>query len=456
MNRRAVISGIGSLWTGPACSQSGTPPAPPAHHFEAPAFPLTTAPGARYLIDAAGAPFLLHGDSPWSLIGDLSREDALVYLEDRRARGFNTILVSLLERKFSRNAPANFYRDQPFLEADDYATPNEAYFAHADWVLQQAEQRGILALLTPSYIGWLGGDHGWYPAMIANGADKLRAYGRYLAQRFAQRRNILWVHGGDDDPPDRGVVRAIAEGIREIDAASLHTVHTRAESTGLRSWPNEDWLSVNTVYVRSQIWEACADESRRPRGLPVFFIEGTYENETYGGPVPREDDLRRQAYHALLSGAFGHVFGNNPIWHFEGPGLFDAPYGWREALASRGAQSMTLVRQIMNQVDWPLLEADLDHEFLTSGLGGGEDYAAAAVTSDRRQAMVYLPTIRGIGVDLRRLAGARVVLRWIDPASGASHAIAEAAAPESGVYALAPPGRNAAGYRDWVLMAESS
>jgi hypothetical protein len=35
------------------------------------------------------------------------------------------------------------YGEPPFLETGDFSTPNEAYFAHADWDLRQAEARGL-------------------------------------------------------------------------------------------------------------------------------------------------------------------------------------------------------------------------------------------------------------------------------------------------------------------------
>ena len=70
-------------------------------------FPLSIKPGERYLVDAVGRPFLIQGDTAWSLIADLIRGNADLYLEDRHARGFNTILVSLIEAKFATNAPAN-------------------------------------------------------------------------------------------------------------------------------------------------------------------------------------------------------------------------------------------------------------------------------------------------------------------------------------------------------------
>ena len=65
-------------------------------------FPLSVGPGERYLVDAAGRPFLIHGDTAWSLIAQLTREDVELYLDDRRARGFNTILVNLIESRFAR------------------------------------------------------------------------------------------------------------------------------------------------------------------------------------------------------------------------------------------------------------------------------------------------------------------------------------------------------------------
>ncbi len=133
-------------------------------------FPLAVAPGGRTLVDAAGKPFLLHGEAAWSLIAQLRREDVEIYLADRRARGFNAILVSLIERKYASHAPNNAYGAAPFLVPGDFTTPNEAYFAHADWVLRRAAEEGFLVLLTPSYAGFEGGDAGWYREMVAAGA----------------------------------------------------------------------------------------------------------------------------------------------------------------------------------------------------------------------------------------------------------------------------------------------
>jgi len=399
---------------------------------------------------------MMHGDTAWSLIASLSQADALVYLDDRVNRGFNTILVSLLEHKFAQNAPSNFYGNRPFLTAGDYATPNEAYFAHADWVIQQAENRGMLVLLAPSYIGNLATDEGWFAEMLSSGTVKLRGYGQYLGTRFSSRRNILWVHGGVDNPPNKAVVRAIADGIRDVNTQVLHTVHCRAETSGLQYWSGESWLSVNTVYARSNISTVTATEYQRAQQMPVFFIEGTYENESCCGPIITEDGLRRQALHSVLSGAFGHLFGNNPIWHFDGPGLFGAPYTWKVAMAARGSQTMVHVRTILNQARWPLLVPDLNNLYLVGDLSSGDTRAVASVCSDGSAALAYIPTRRTITINLARLAGPRVNLRWFDPSSGAYSGIDAALAPNTGSRSLMSPATNAAGTPDWVLLAEST
>src|SRR5262249_11542249 len=134
---------------------------------QAAAFPLRISQDHRYLEDASGQPFLITGDAAWSLIGDLSREDADKYLADRQSRGFNTILVSLIEHQFSRNAPRNYYKHAPFAENGNFSKPNEAYFADADWILKRARDRGFLVLLAPAYLGVNGDDQGWYKPMQA-------------------------------------------------------------------------------------------------------------------------------------------------------------------------------------------------------------------------------------------------------------------------------------------------
>ena len=45
-----------------------------------PIFPVHVSENNRYLEDAGGNPFLLHGDTAWSIILQLTREEAEEYL----------------------------------------------------------------------------------------------------------------------------------------------------------------------------------------------------------------------------------------------------------------------------------------------------------------------------------------------------------------------------------------
>ena len=416
------------------------------------AFPLSIPAGKRYLQDAAGQPFLIHGDTAWSLIAQLTREDAEKYLHDRQVRGFNTILVNLLEHRFSSDPPANAYRRYPFLIPGDFATPNEDYFAHADWLIRRAAENGILVMLAPAYLGYDGGGEGWYKTMVANGPDKLRSYGEYLGQRYREFTNILWVQGGDYDPPRKELVRAIANSIRELDTRALHTAHCAPETAAIGYWKGEQWLQVNNVYTYNPVHIPAIKQYLQPERMPFFLIESVYENEHRAGELR----IRIQAYQALLSGASGHIYGNNPIWHFDGPGVFPAPSSWQESLASRGAQSMTHVRTLFTSIPWWRLVPDTKGTLVTSGGGTGLDGAVAAVTDDRSLALVYLPSSRNVRVDLLRLQGPRITARWFAPAEGRYITAEGLRLPTTEAHLFVPPAGDGGFQKDWVLVLEAA
>src|SRR5207237_7789733 len=142
-------------------------------------------------------------------------------------------------------------------------------------------------------------------------------YGRYLGQRYKDFTNILWAHGGDYNPPNKDVVRAIADGIREYDTRSLDSAHCAPETTAVGYWGTESWLQVNNIYTYNTVYSAALQQYEQSEQRPFFLVESTYENEHDSS----EQGLRTQSYHALLSGAMGQVFGNSPIWYFNASGF---------------------------------------------------------------------------------------------------------------------------------------
>jgi hypothetical protein len=61
-------------------------------------FPIRVSENGRYFEDQDGKPVLIQGDSAWSLIAQLNLKEAEYYLNRRKAQGFNSILVNLIEK----------------------------------------------------------------------------------------------------------------------------------------------------------------------------------------------------------------------------------------------------------------------------------------------------------------------------------------------------------------------
>jgi Protein of unknown function (DUF4038) len=231
-----LVSGCGSV-----CAEGG-------HHQAA--LPLKVSDTGRYLIDQKNRPFLVVGDTAWSLIVQLQGKDIDRYMDDRQARGFNSIIVNLIEHKFCATPPKTRAGLAPFDRPGDFSTPNRAYFDFAHRVVEKANEHGIIVWLAPAYLGYGGGDEGFFHEIKAAGKDKLRAYGRFVGRRFRDLSNIVWLLGGDYTPPkaDRWTVTELGAAIREEDANHLMTAHASPETSAAVAFGEEPWLSADTVY----------------------------------------------------------------------------------------------------------------------------------------------------------------------------------------------------------------
>src|SRR5277367_1890464 len=95
----------------------------------------------RILVDQNNVPFLMVGDSPQSLVVNLSATNAAFYLADRATNNFNTVLVDAICTTYTYG-PANaslLNGTLPFTNkingsSYDLTKPNEAYFAYLDQV----------------------------------------------------------------------------------------------------------------------------------------------------------------------------------------------------------------------------------------------------------------------------------------------------------------------------------
>jgi len=410
--------------------------------------PLAVSENHRYLVDQNHVPYLLQGEAAWSLIVVPSDQEVEQYLKNRRDKGFNAVLVELIEHRYSKKPPLNAAGDPPFTTPGDFSTPNEKYFAHADWVIRKAGEYGSQVLLTPIYLGYVGTDEGWIEELVKLKPEKCLEYGRYLGKRYKDFDNIIWVMGGDRNPKDViEKVDLIALGIREFDKRHLFTAHGNSEPSTPEQFGSGGWLDINSSYSCETVHERLFRDYNHQPVLPTFLIESCYEGEHNSSEV----QIRRQAYWAVLCGGFGHVFGNNPLWHFEGPSLYPFEGTWQQAMDLPGSQSMMHWGKLFRSRHWFDLLPDQKHEVVTAGVGEflGNDYLAAGRTLDGSTVIAYLPTKRTIKVDMSKVSGAQAVAWWFDPSSGR---VTEAGAfPTTGILEFTPPAEG-----DWVLVLDDA
>jgi hypothetical protein len=420
--------------------------------FETAAFPLQRTPGLRYLVDSKQRPFLLHGDSAWSILVQLTRDETNAYLSDRQRRGFNTVLVNLLEHKYAADAPRNRFGDAPFRDSSDYSSVNDRYFDHAKWLVGRAAESGMLVLLAATYIGCCGED-GWYSQMLQSGAARMRDYGRFLGRKFRDLDNLMWVHGGDANPVDQSIVSEVALGIREADPSKLHTAHTGPGFQAKEVWSSAPWLDVNNVYTYEPVLPIAWRAYKRPDRMPFFLIESEYEGENRHASELR---VRAQAWQAVLGGAMGQMVGNNPIWHFASPRPITPFSGtWQKALNSEAARSMTQLRRLLDSVEWWHLEPDMDRSFLTAGACEGHYGAVAARAQDGSLAIVFVPMKRQVCLNFGRMKAGLVRLRWYDPVDGRDGPRYVVSNTGQELRLLPPLLDNAGGNSDWVLLIQA-
>lgn len=475
---RAQLEQTGSGWIAQlvAFSYAGIPPRGGAK------YPLKRGQSggqpSHYLVDQDDKPFLLSGDSPQSLMVNLSEADARRYFANRQRRGFNAAWVNLIcnDGTGGRGDAKTYDGVLPFSGNFVALQPNEQYFARVDEMLRNAASYGITVLLNPAET------IGWVDILKGAGTDGAFAYGQYLGRRYRGFDNIVWLFGNDfqtwsTDGQADAVVQAVARGIRDTDPAHLQTVQLDFEVSG--SLDDASWaplIDLNATYTYAPTYAQILFDYHR--GLPTFLIEANYDLETdpnespgldfYRGDNARPPALRKQAWWTMLSGATGHVYGNGYVWPFRA--------GWQRKLDTKGALQMGHMRRLLESLRWYQLVPDESHSVVTAGLGdfqdgnpnhGGpephaaahvaeNDYVTAAATPDGTLALAYVPTLaRAATVDLTRFA-APVTARWFDPTNGRFRAIPGSPfANDDPTHDFLPPGPNGDKAEDWVLVLEA-
>ncbi len=406
-----------------------------------------------------GEPFFWLADTAWSLVVNLSRSETEQYFDTRVEQGFTVIQAAAIFSQAGETGP-NQYGDSPMRSGlDDLSVTEGAasddeqqydYWDHADFVVEQAAERGLVVALRPV----------WADTRIESllTEDNAGAYGEFLGERYARASNVVWTLGGDA-PTDAmdDTWRELADGIEGAGGRQLLTSRPR-DDRRLASWfAGDDDRSGARTLPR----EPCLSHDRHSdlvtttyaAGEPFVDGEPTYEDRSSCSDrsAPGRStalDVRRDAYGAVLGGAAGHTYGHDAVWQFLADGRstsLGARGSWTQALEYPGAGQMRYLRGLVESR--PRVEP-------AAGVAGAwsTGRVEAALAADSSTLMAYTVGGREIDVDLTAVAGDTVQPWWFNPRTGG---VTELDAVQSeGTAVFTPPGRGDA--QDWILVVDDA
>jgi hypothetical protein len=444
----AWLLGDGNILASDDKSVTGSPEPENAGGIGGVSFPLHVSKNHRYLVDSKDRPFFLLADTPWFL-QKLKLEDVRLVLDDRKAKGFNTLFLEILDDSAMPSRDA--YGNTAFEPEKDITKPVEAYWRYADTIMEEATKRGFFIIMSEL---WYGSGRGLWMHYVQ--PESAKVYGHFLGKRYARFKNLMWMHCGDRNPDQRltDCANQLACAIREEAPHHLHTAHLQHEFSSADFFNKEAWLDINMAYTYAASYLQVTKEYQRENPIrPVILGETGYEDEPNSIellPDVKRGDLwnpyriRRNAWWAVLSGACGYC-GGTRLWRWE--------KNWREVLQVRSSREAPNILRLMETIPWWRLVPDVRHEFITAGFGTYKqaDYVTAALADDGSVGVAYLPSTGRITVDIGKLSG-WVKVSWFDPTSGQSRPVEGSLFENDGNRDFTSPGKNAAGGSDFVLV----
>jgi hypothetical protein len=410
------------------------------------AYPLHVSSDNRSMLDQNNQSFLIVGDAGWSVIVSPNSTGAAQYFDDRKTRGFNTIMINLIEHEFTPSGtPRDAYGNVPFNAPINFSKPNESYFQHADWVINYANSSGFLLILFPAYLGYNGSNEGWYKEIVNNSPTDMYNYGVYLGNRYKKYDNIIWALGGDYGP--HSAINHIRELVRGLNDGAgktwLFTVHNAGGESGITDYNITDrsWITLSTTYnyCPSQVSDSAADYARN---YPFFMIEGEYEGSSWGCHGPPAI-IRGQAYWSILYNSLGHVYGQTDLWYFNS--------SWQTLLNTQGSNDMTRMNKLFLSRDWYNLIPDVNHAVLTAGYGtiNTNNYVTSSMTRSKNTFIAYAYSATSLTINLSAFNGTSVNVYWYNPSNGSATLNGTYAASGSRSFTLPTSS-------DWVMVIDNA
>ncbi len=427
----------------------------------------------HHYFTAGGKPFFWLGDTGWLLLSKLKREEAVQYLDIRAKQGFNVIQLMVVHS----GGEVNAYGDSALINkniATPRVTPGNTfgkgneydYWDNVDWVVSKAADRGLYVALVPVWGSVVKGEH-VKPVQA-------KAYAEFLAKRYSDRTNVIWMNGGDIAGTDSMKTwNAIGNTLHALNPNYLITYHPRGRTQSSTWFHDQSWLSFNTfqsghrtysqdtskndLHYGEDNWRYVDVDYNKTPVKPTLDAEPSYEKIPYGLhdiKLPRwtDADVRRYGYWSVFAGACGYTYGNNDVMQMHKPTDKGSAYGskeyWYQSINDPGAQQMIYLKKLM--LSRPYFDRVPDQSLIAGKQG--EKYDRLIATRGKNYAFIYTYTGREMVINTEKLEGSKVKASWYNPRNGEITAIGTFA--KSKMLKFNPPGVKKDG-NDWVLIIDA-
>lgn len=420
----------------------------------------------RFLVKENGEPFFWLADTAWELFHRCDREEVIYYLDKRAEQGFNVIQAVALAEIDGLNTPSAM-GERPLIN-NDPKQPNDAYFQHVDFVLEEAAKRNMYIALLPTW-----GDkvfiNSWGEGPEVFDEDNAKNFGEYLGRRYKDQTNLIWVIGGDRNPREqdipiwRSMAEGVAKGVGRKDQA-LMTFHPQpAKPGGSSNWFHEDeWLDFNmhqTGHCPNQpTYNLIKHDYELSPAKPTLDGEPLYEDhpncfnaKELGHSIP--EDIRRIMYWNVFAGAFGQTYGCHAVWQMytNDRAPINAPLRpWKVALDLPMANQAKHLKDLM--LSRPFLTRVPAWDMVLSQQEEDKHYVIATKDSEGSYAMVYFPTGKTVEINTTSLKSENITMTWFDPRTGNS--VPSEKIKRGRNISISPPTKGEIGH-DWVLILDA-
>ena len=470
---------------------------------------LRVSENGRFLVRKDGSGFFPLADTAWAIAWRLNRGEVEKYLRHRKDQKFNMIALIAFPFYGKSKVVANVYGDNPF-EVNSgkwnplrpISTPGGSpensveydYWDHLEYIIDASESRGMYVILLPTWGSYVAGNWGGENTseIIFNSTNSYK-YGRWIGQRFRNKKNIIWMMGGDrnavyGDKDYRDVFRAMAEGVTDgvngVDkqdakadySTTFMSYHPRKSMPNSSEWfHNDAWLDFNSTQdqPKDQITAIKLDYGLSPV-KPTWLFEGRYEDCVKKNEIYKDWQIRFQSYQTVFAGGFGITYGHMNTYGFNinAAGMtLDPDKKWESSLDDPGAMDMQYLLKLMTSLsNDQFLDRIPDQSLIDDdegGMKGSEGAMSSRLQATRGSrgdyAMIYSANGRNIRLKMNRLTVPSMNAFWFNPRNGKWRIKDREftnrrpfmknipSGPAAPIREFDPPGKVADG-NDWVLV----